>query len=48
MSNQSPPKDFSKLTLSAIEAALMAGEILRQGFGTSFSVTAKSRHRIRS
>lgn len=33
--------DFSSLTLTAIQAALKAGEILRRGFGTSFEITAK-------
>jgi myo-inositol-1(or 4)-monophosphatase len=34
-------KTFSDKTLIAIEAALQAGEILRQGYGTSFSITQK-------
>lgn len=33
--------DFSVLTLTAIQAALKAGDILRKGFGTSYEVTAK-------
>ncbi len=32
---------FSHLTLIAIEAALQAGDILRQGFGTPFAITQK-------
>lgn len=32
---------FSELTLFAIEAALEAGEILRAGFGTHFSISSK-------
>lgn len=32
---------FSRLTLAAIEAGLQAGEILRQGFGTSFQIHSK-------
>ena len=32
---------FSRLTLAAIDAALEAGEILRQGFGTSFKISSK-------
>ncbi len=34
-------ESLSHLTLIAIEAALLAGEILRQGFGTHFSITSK-------
>ncbi len=34
-------KSFSHETLIAIESALQAGEILRQGYGTSFSITQK-------
>lgn len=32
---------LSSLTLTAVEAALQAGEILRQGFGTSFKISSK-------
>lgn len=32
---------LSHITLIAIEAALLAGEILRQGYGTHFSISAK-------
>jgi myo-inositol-1(or 4)-monophosphatase len=32
---------FSRLTLVAIDAALGAGEILRQGFGTHFKISSK-------
>ncbi len=32
---------LSHLTLIAIEAALLAGELLRQGFGTHFSISSK-------
>ena len=32
---------FSNLTLVAIEAALQAGDLLRHGFGTSFSIASK-------
>lgn len=34
-------ESLSHLTLIAIEAALLAGEILRQGFGTHFSISSK-------
>lgn len=34
-------KTFSHLTAVAVEAALNAGEILRQGFGTQFSISSK-------
>jgi len=37
-------KEFSKLTLVAIEAALAAGEILRHGFGTRFQIQSKPGH----
>lgn len=38
---------FSKYTLIAIDAALQAGEILRQGYGTPFSITQKEgRHNL--
>ena len=33
---------FSYLTLTAIDAALQAGDILRQGYGTAFSISQKS------
>jgi myo-inositol-1(or 4)-monophosphatase len=37
-----PEKEsLSNLTLTAIEAVLLAGEILRQGFGSQFSITTK-------
>ncbi len=40
-------KTFSHLTLIAIDAALHAGEILRQGFGTHFSISHKEgRHNL--
>ncbi len=34
-------ESFSNITLIAIEAALVAGEVLRQGFGTQFSISSK-------
>ncbi len=34
-------QSLSDLTLTAIEAALLAGEILRQGFGTHFTIGSK-------
>ncbi len=34
-------RDFSSLTLTAIQAALKAGEILKRGFGTTYEITAK-------
>jgi myo-inositol-1(or 4)-monophosphatase len=34
-------ESFSHLTLIAIEAALSAGDLLRQGFGTHFSIQSK-------
>jgi myo-inositol-1(or 4)-monophosphatase len=34
-------KEFSSLTLIAIQAALKAGDILRRGFGTSYEIQAK-------
>ena len=34
-------ESLSHLTLIGIEAALLAGEILRQGFGSHFSITSK-------
>jgi len=38
---------FSSLTLIAIEAALVGGEVLRQGFGTRFSISSKEgRHNL--
>ncbi len=33
--------NFSSMTLTAVQAALKAGEILKRGFGTSFEITAK-------
>lgn len=40
-------ESFSHLTLIACEAALHAGEILRHGFGTSFSISNKEgRHNL--
>lgn len=40
-------ESLSHITLTAIEAALMAGEILRRGFGTSFSISSKEgRHNL--
>ena len=33
--------NFSKYTIAAIDAALSAGEILKKGFGTSFSISSK-------
>ncbi|MBF8263276.1 MAG: Inositol-1-monophosphatase [Parachlamydiales bacterium] len=35
-------KPFSPITLAAIDAALLAGDILNQGFGTDFSISCKS------
>jgi len=35
-------ESLSNITLIAIEAALLAGEILRQGFGTQFSISSKA------
>ena len=35
-------KDLSHITLLAIEAALGAGELLRHGFGGTFSISSKS------
>lgn len=34
-------ESLSRITLIAIEAALLAGELLRQGFGTHFSISSK-------
>lgn len=34
-------QSLSQITLIAIEAALLAGEILREGFGTHFSISSK-------
>ncbi|MGB7978674.1 MAG: inositol monophosphatase family protein [Chlamydiales bacterium] len=34
-------ESLSHVTLTAIEAALLAGEILRQGFGTHFAISSK-------
>jgi myo-inositol-1(or 4)-monophosphatase len=40
-------ESLSHLTLTAIEAALLAGEILRQGFGSHFSISSKEgRHNL--
>lgn len=40
-------ESLSHLTLIAIEAALSAGELLRQGFGTHFSISSKEgRHNL--
>ncbi|HSX13722.1 MAG TPA: inositol monophosphatase family protein [Chlamydiales bacterium] len=45
--DQHKEKIFSNYTLIAIDAALQAGEILRQGYGTSFSITQKEgRHNL--
>lgn len=33
--------DFSSLTLTAMQAALKAGDIIRRGFGTSYEIMAK-------
>lgn len=35
------PPDFSEITNVAIEASLKAGELLRQGFGTTFQIAEK-------
>src|SRR3990167_2888105 len=32
---------FSQITLAAMEAALLSGEILQSGFGTSFAISKK-------
>lgn len=37
-------KIFSEITSIAIDAALLAGDILRQGFGTSFQIKSKEGH----
>lgn len=34
--------EFSRITLTAIEAALSAGDLLRRGFGTSFTISTKA------
>lgn len=40
-------ESLSHITLIAIEAALLAGELLRQGFGTHFSISSKEgRHNL--
>lgn len=40
-------ESLSHITLIAIEAALLAGGLLRQGFGTSFSISSKEgRHNL--
>ena len=41
-SNKDETPPLSHRTLIAIEAALQAGEILRQGFGTQFSISTKT------
>jgi len=33
--------DISHLTLTGVEAALLAGQLLKKGFGTNFQVNAK-------
>ncbi len=38
----SKSQTFSDITLLAVEAALKAGEILRNGFGTTYSITEKT------
>ena len=38
---QNPTEHLSNLTLIGIEAALKAGELLRHGFGTQFSISSK-------
>ncbi len=35
-------ESFSHITLIGIEAALQAGDVLRQGFGTSFKISSKA------
>lgn len=37
-------ENFSHITLIAIEAALLAGEILREGFGGQFHISSKDGH----
>jgi myo-inositol-1(or 4)-monophosphatase len=40
-------ESLSHITLIAIEAALLAGQLLRQGFGTQFSISSKEgRHNL--
>lgn len=40
-------ESFSELTLIAIEAALLAGDLLRQGFGSPFAISSKEgRHNL--
>jgi myo-inositol-1(or 4)-monophosphatase len=40
-------ESLSHITLTAIEAALLAGEILRRGFGTNFNISSKEgRHNL--
>lgn len=34
-------QEFSRWTIAAVEAALLAGELLEKGFGTSFSISSK-------
>ena len=36
------PDSISRLTLIGIEAALQAGDLLKKGFGTHFSISSKS------
>jgi myo-inositol-1(or 4)-monophosphatase len=36
------PESLSHLTLAAIEAALQAGDLLKKGFGTHFTISTKS------
>lgn len=36
-----PIKSFSELTLLAVHAALKAGELIRRGFGTTYTTTSK-------
>lgn len=44
---QTKEANFSNYTLIAIDAALQAGDILRQGYGTPFSITQKEgRHNL--
>ncbi|MES2274138.1 MAG: inositol monophosphatase family protein, partial [Chlamydiota bacterium] len=40
-------ESFSRITLAAVDAALLAGNILRQGYGTPFSISSKEgRHNL--
>jgi myo-inositol-1(or 4)-monophosphatase len=36
------PESLSRLTLIAIEAALLSGDLIKKGFGTHFSISTKS------